>query len=208
MKQLPERIDSNELLEKALQRIKQTLYRIDIGFTLADGEPVISENLSKVSTQEIVDKIRDFVNTNPIDENYNIFLHYLANYPVSMCKRQVSSLLKLLIGFHYRFGQMFKDDYETYKNVDSISIRELAEIFGRSKATIHECIQNTEEQWKDFLEFKKREEEIEAEAKRELVEEAKERLCREKQNLEEKMKKNEGTSERTTVPIEREVYSP
>jgi len=90
----------------------------------------------------------------------------------------VSPFLKFLIGFHYRFGQFYKEEH--YKKVQPVSMEELAQIFGRSKATIHECIQDTEEHWKRFLEFKKREEEIEAEAKRELIEEVKERLRKER----------------------------
>lgn len=59
-------------------------------------------------------------------------------------------------------------------------MQELAQMFGRSKATIHDCIKETEELWKDFLDLKKKQEEIEAKAERELVEEAKKRLRKEK----------------------------
>ena len=59
-------------------------------------------------------------------------------------------------------------------------MQELAQIFGRSKATIHDCIKDTEEAWQRFLEFKKKEEEIEAKAERELIEEAKGRLRKQK----------------------------
>ena len=95
-----------------------------------------------------------------------------------------------------------------YDDVSSISMEELSEIFGRSKATIHECIKDTEEQWKKFLELKEKEGEIEAKAERELIEEAKERLRKEKGNFEEKSIQNEGTNERTSTLTEREVYSP
>jgi len=66
------------------------------------------------------------------------------------------------------------------------------------------CIKDTEEQWKGFLELKEREEKIEKEAKRELIEEAKERLRKEKGNFEEKTKQNKGTSERTSALTEGE----
>ena len=179
MKSIPETIDKDALLKKVSLRIFQAVYRVNVGLTLTEGEPLVSEDLSSLTVQEILDKIKDFLDSDPIAEHHNIFLNYLAKYPVSMCKRQVSPLLKCLVGFHYRLGQMFK---EKYKKVDPVSMKELAQIFGRSKATIHDCIKDTEEAWKHFLEFKEKQEEIEAKAERELIEEAKERLAKEKAN--------------------------
>ena len=75
---------------------------------------------------------------------------------------------------------MYKEEYQGYQNVTPVSMQELAEIFGRSKATIYDCIKDTEEAWKEFLDLKKKEEEIEAQAKRELIEDAKERLHKKK----------------------------
>ena len=180
MKGIPESISRDELLEKTSLRICQAVYRVGVGLTLAEGEPFVKEDLSSLTIQEILEKIKDFLKSDPTDEHYNIFLHYLANYPVSMCKRQVSPLLKYLIGFHYRIGQMYKEEYQDYQKVTPVSMQELAEIFGRSKATIHDCIKETEEVWKEFIELKKKEEQIEAKAERELIEEAKERLRKQK----------------------------
>lgn len=67
-----------------------------------------------------------------------------------MCRRNVSSTLRFLIGFHYGLGRIFKKDYS---KVNPVTMDELAEIFGRSKATIHDCIKETEEAWRDFLEL-------------------------------------------------------
>ena len=100
---------------------------------------------------------------------------------------------------------------EEHGEVSPISMEELAEIFGRSKATVHECINATEEAWSSFLESKKKQEEIEAKAERELIEEAKERLRKEKAARpvsEGIMKTDEETSERTGALTEEEVYSP
>jgi len=144
-------IPLDKLLEKMSSRVMQAVYRTDVGLTLSEGEPIVAEDMSNVTIQEIIDKIKDFIDSDPIDENYNIFLHYLANYPVSMCKRQVSPTLKFLIGFHYHFGQMIKEEYESYEKVNPVSVQELAQIFGRSKATVHDCIKDTEEAWKHFL---------------------------------------------------------
>lgn len=177
MKAIPESIDKNELLEKASLRVYQAVYRVNVGLTLTEGGHRAKEDLSCLTIQEVLDKITDFLNSDPIDENYQIFLTYLAKYPVSMCKRKVSPTLKYLIGFHYRLGQMLKEEYG---KVSPVSMEELAEIFGRSKATIHDCIKETESLWQDFLELKKKQEEIKSKAERELVEEAKERLRKEK----------------------------
>jgi len=149
---------------------------VSVGLTLADSG-ISKEDLSAIKGEEMLDKIRDFVRSDPRDEHYIVFLHYLLNYPVSMCRRNVSPTLRFLIGFHYGLGQMFKKDYG---KVNPVTMDELAEIFGRSKATIHECIRETEGAWKDLLEIRKKQEEIEAKAERELVEEAKERLRKEK----------------------------
>lgn len=177
MKPIPERTNRDELLDKVSLRINQAVYRVSVGLALAEDRPLVTGSLSILIVQEILDKIKSFLDSDPTDEHYNVFLHYLANYPVSMCKRKVSPTLKYLIGFHYRLGQMFKKDYG---KVSPVSMEELAEIFGRSKATVHECIKETEGAWKDFLELKKKHEEVEAKAERELIEEAKERLRKEK----------------------------
>lgn len=177
MKPIPESLNKDQLFDKLSFGINQAIYRVGIGLILADAEVSSKEDLSTLTIQEIVEKIKDFLGSEPKDEHYILFMHYLANYPVSMCKRKVSPTLKYLIGFHYRLGQIFKKDYG---NVSPVSMEELAEIFGRSKATVHDCIKETEGVWKDFLELKKKYEEIEAKAKRELVEEAKERLRKEK----------------------------
>jgi len=202
MQKIPESLTTEKLLERTSLRIYQAVYRVNVGLTLTEGKSLIEEDLASLGVQEILEKIEEFINSEPDDEQYIVFMHYLAKYPVSMCKRNVSRLLRFLIGFHYRYGQLLKEKH--FKTVKPVSMEELAQIFGRSKATIHECIKDTEEQWKEFLELKKREEEIEAEAERELIEEAKERLRQEKQVLNKECKQNERTNERTSTHTEGE----
>jgi predicted DNA-binding protein YlxM (UPF0122 family) len=177
MKPIPESLSKDQLLDKLSFRINQAIYRVGIGLVLADAEVSSKEDSSILTVQEILDKIKDFLSSDPKDEHYIVFMHYLASFPVSTCKRKVSPTLRYLIGFHYRLGQMFKKDYG---KVNPVSMEELAEIFGRSKATVHDCIKETEGAWKDFLELKKKHEEIQAKADRELIEETKERLRKEK----------------------------
>ena len=95
------------------RRINQAVYRVNVGLTFTDGEAFVEEDLSSLTVQEILAKISDFLSTNPLDEHYIVFLHYLGKYPVSMCKRQVSTLLNFLIGFHYRIGQMYKEENQS-----------------------------------------------------------------------------------------------
>lgn len=94
--------------------------------------------------------------------------------------------MKLLIGFHYRMGQLLKEEY---KRVTPVSMEDLAQIFGRSKATIHEYIKQTEPLWKKFLDSMEKQKEAEELASRELVEEAKERLRKEKASNDQVLKK-------------------
>lgn len=202
---IPENVTVDQLLEKLSQRISQAVYRVHVPLPLTEGGPVIAEDLSGLTVNGMLDKIEDFLGSDPIDEHYSIFLRYLARYPVSMCSRQVSPVLKMLIGFHYQLGKMVKEEHSKVKVV---SMEELAEIFGRSKATIHECVKATEESWKEFLEFKKREEEVEAKAERELIEEAKERLRKKKPVFGEKNVQNEETNERTLTSLGREDNTP
>lgn len=119
-------------------------------------------DLSTLTAQEIMDKINSHLAQDCKEINDEIFLRYLAAFPVSMCKREVSPMLRILIGFHYRFSfpentpMPVKD--EDRKILEKVSYDDLAEIFGRSKATISECILKTEPDWYKYLESVKHEE--------------------------------------------------
>lgn len=91
MRHHSERIDRDDLLNMMSRRINQAVYRVNVGLTFTDGEAFVEEDLSSLTVQEILAKISDFLSTNPLDEHYIVFLHYLGKYPVSMCKRQVSN---------------------------------------------------------------------------------------------------------------------
>jgi len=170
--------DPREILEMIGKTIMNKAFRATLPSTYFSH--LWEKDLSSLDSQDIIDKMIEFLNSNPKDENYACFLFYLTHFPVSMCKRSVSSKLKFLIGFHYRLGVPQKKDQ---KHINRVSMEELAEIFGRSKATIHECIKETEIRWKNFQAFVKRQTEIEAKAEKELVEEAKARLLKEREAL-------------------------
>lgn len=180
-----------QVLEAMGKKVWNMLFRVSIARQLNDSgydEP----NISVLTVHEVIDKIREFVNSNPSDESYEVFLRYLACYPVSMCKRQVTPLLKFLVGMHYRLGVPNKEQKQ--RGIKAVTYDELAQVFGRSKATISECIHETEVYWKEYQnEIKKEEEAKKGENTRrekarmialdQLVEEEKEKL-RLQQNIE------------------------
>ena len=71
-------------------------------FYFSDPE-IWENNLKDVPIEEVIGKMRDFLASKPKEVNYSSFLYYMAYFPVSMCKRAVSPLLKSVIGFHYGF---------------------------------------------------------------------------------------------------------
>lgn len=175
-----------EVLEAVSKKFLNIIFRIGIANQLNDIG-VHENNLWELTVPEVIGKIREFVASNPSDENYEIFLRYLASYPVSMCKRKVSPLLKFIIGMHYRLGVPDKENKE--KGVKAVSYDELAEIFGRSKATIYECVHDTEDTWKEMqqeLEKEKAEAELRDEARQialqQLIEEEKAKIKAERNN--------------------------
>jgi hypothetical protein len=108
------------------------------------------------------------------------FLEYLARYPVSICKRDVSPLLKRLIGFHYRLG--VPTEQQKLNGAEKVSYDDLSEIFGRSKATISECVNETETEWNEIQRQAELDTVAEEEAKRQLIAERKKKLEEEELN--------------------------
>jgi len=169
--------------QKSLESIGRIIMNkaFRIGITDYFDDPYLHKtDLSSLTAQEMIDKMNEFLNSKPKpqDESYPQFLFYLTHFPVSMCKRTVSKKLKYLIGFHYRLGIPQK---KHEKNINPVSMEELAEVFGRSKATIHECVEGTKESWSELekkLYFK---ENLREKAERELIEEEKARLLKERE---------------------------
>jgi len=146
-------------------------------FYLSDPE-LWENNLNDVTMEEFIGKIRDFLHSKPKEMNYSTFLYYMAYFPVSMSKRVVSPKLKFLIGCHYGYFGVPTKEYEEY--IQRVSMEELAEIFGRSKATIHDCIKTTKKEVQSFQEEVKRAIALDTKADRELIEERKAQLRKER----------------------------
>ena len=145
------------LLDAMSEKVGNMMFRIDIARLLNGAD--VYEPSEYVSSEDILTKIREFLESEPTDEMYEIFLRYLAHYPVSLCSRKVTPLLKMLIGFHYRLGKPNKK--QKAMDYKAVSYSELSQIFGRSKATISEAVNETKDLWQEAQEDFKRHEEVE-----------------------------------------------
>jgi Putative helix-turn-helix protein, YlxM / p13 like. len=167
-------LNEHEIIELLMKKISRDWYNlgiIDYCFDLEGNQEAIND----LTAQEIINKINDFLEGNPNEAQATMFLVYLSKFPQSLCQRPISKALEYLIGFHYRLSG--EKDQEG-KQHQQLSMDELATIFRRSKASIHECVKNTKNLWKEYQKQLQIEEEQEilTIAKRELIEEAKEKL--------------------------------
>lgn len=159
--------------------IYNMMYQFSISQLLTDEE-MKEKDVSTLTTEEILNKIREFNDQKPKDVNKAIFLEYLDCYPVSICKREVSPKLRYLIGFHYRLG--VPTDEQAKNGAEKTSYDDLSQIFVRSKATISDCIHKTQAQWDHFQQELAKETALEAEANRQLIEERKAKIQSENTN--------------------------
>jgi hypothetical protein len=172
-------IDQEELQQNISKRIFNDMFQYSVCLKTT-FEQLMENDFSNLSAQEIIEKIRDHLKQNPSNVSSLIFLKYLSCYPVSMCKREVSPRLKKLIGFHYNLG-IPEEHLENEHGVSRVSYEDLAEIFVRSKATISEYVNQFKDEWVTFENELAQAENIEQQAKRQLIEEEKEKIRLEKQ---------------------------
>jgi len=175
--------DEFTILKKVCEKVFDNLFKIGVASHFWNIEGLEETDYSTLTVQEIMQKIKDFLTSDPSDASYVIFLNYLARFPVSMCKREVSDKLKLFIGFNYRFGIPTPEQMEN--GAGQISMDDLAEWFGRSKATVSDYIEKTESAWKGFqrlVEEERLREQAHNIALKELVEEEKEKLKQQQNN--------------------------
>lgn len=142
--------------------------------------PPRETDFSELPTKEIMDKIKEFMdNANPKYELLVFdFWQLIADYPVSMCERKMSDTLKLLITLYYfwkpprvhteyldmderecaRLSERELKKVLMAKVTDKLqsehqfSYEELGIIFMRSKASIHDAIQEREAEIKQLVE--------------------------------------------------------
>jgi hypothetical protein len=165
--------NEEEFNKRVFEHIYNNLYQWSTCYTISE-DPRLLEDPSTLTGQAIIEKTRAFYAQNPKDVNIPIFLKYLSTFPVSMCSWEVTPLLRMIIGFHYRAG--IPNEEEKNKGAEAPSYQDLAEIFVRSKSTIADCINKTERIYQQAIEDAKQEDAILAEAQRQLIAETKEAL--------------------------------
>ena len=119
--------------------------------------------------KEIMDKIAEFMsNANPKHEELVFdFWQLIAEYPVSICERKMSDTLKLLITlfYNYKIPYVKQKDRKQQELWDAVrekynkegcklrySYEQLGILFMRSKASIHDAIEEKEGEVKRLVE--------------------------------------------------------
>ena len=167
-----ENMTKDELLEELLKKAKNDMWKYEAAAIFF--QDYCETDLSSLTVAELVTKIRAFVESDPDRVDCLIFLNFLARYPVSMCKRDISYRLKRMIGFTYYYG--IPDDSPEKEGITGVSFEQLAKIFDRSKASVSMAVKETYSEWMTCQEWIQKQLAIEEEAKRELIEEKKVQL--------------------------------
>ncbi|MEM3443023.1 MAG: hypothetical protein QXM86_04115 [Candidatus Bathyarchaeia archaeon] len=148
--------------------------------------PPREDNLDGLTVETLIGKIRDFYARFEKIENADNellpldFFELLSEYPVSMCGYNMNDTVKLLIAlyyFHDRTGNPKENDF-------ALSYEDLTIIFDRSKSSIHDAIKQKEAEAKRLLEEAKLRSKAKEIALQELIQEEKEKLLKQKQQIE------------------------
>lgn len=163
------------ILKKVGSKIREQIEKLNMFEAILLDE--FREDAEGLTAKQILDLINDFVKGEHGEVEASIFLKLLAYYPKSMTSYQLTPLMQVLIATVYHIGQ--SGSYST-----KLSMEDLAEVFCRSKKTIHDCVQKhhhlIDEIFKPMLEEEKLRKEAREIALRELVEEEKRKLKNEK----------------------------
>ena len=152
------------------------------------------ETDKRLKAKDMMDKIKGFyirldkASGDIADFAPCYFMELLANYPKSICSRNMTETCKKLITLYYFATKPDSEDKDVW---EGYSYDDLSLIFDRSKASIHDAIKEKEVEVKELLEEVSLKAKARALALEELVEEEKKKL------LEEKGKVDEETNKRT-----------
>ena len=119
--------------------------------------PSTETDLSELTVNEIITKSREFWHrfekASEIDEDAEFapmcFMQLLAYYPVSLCKRDMSDTLKLIMAMAYFANKPDAQDKKPIWN--GFSYEDLSLIFVRSKASVHAAIIDKHIEAQDLL---------------------------------------------------------
>jgi len=116
------------------------------------GLPIENEDGLKAS--EIMNKLRAIVKIDgEIGEGLLSleFLEILIDHPRSICQRNMTDTLKLIIAIKYLEYKKLNEEYPEYKQGFTGSYEDLAKILDRSKASIWQAIHEKGEEAKRIL---------------------------------------------------------
>ena len=151
-----------------------------------------------LTAKDIMDKVRSFYmrleksHGEICDYAEAYFLDLLYHYPKSLCSRNMTETLKLVMALIYFQSKPEPEDPKPLW--DGFSYEELSVIFDCSKATVHEAIRQKEAEAKAMLEEAKLRVKAKEIALEKLVEEEKKKL------ITKNLKETEKTSEQTLLP--------
>lgn len=153
------------------------------------------ENRDSLTAKDIMRKIDGFYERFSVDDGgedgdfaEGYFLRLLAEYPVSMCSRDMSDALKLIAALAFFESKPKPDEKDPSWN--GYTYEYLGLVFDRSKSTIHAAINQKEAEAKRILADSVLRKEAKDIALQQLVEE-------EKAKLKEKSEKDGQTNEQT-----------
>ena len=193
MKKPYENYDEKKWFKLLSNRIFNNAFQWEAALTTFDAG-LEEKDYSLLTAETVLHKIKSFLDGKPNETQCAIFLEYLSRFPVSMCQRDVSDILVILIGFHYHSGIPSQEDRE--KGIEPVSYQDLSTIFARSKSTIAEALDRFKPTWNEF--------QVRMEQEQRIEERVIERLAAEKR-LEQDVAAKAGLTEEKT--LEEEQYN-
>jgi hypothetical protein len=137
--------EMHAMLTEILVTAKSSNAAVYVCDSICCQEQLRETDFAKLTVKEVIERITEFIKQEPDKLQTQLFLTYLSYYPVSMCKRDVSPLLKSIIGIQYLGTKELIEEMNKERKADdpelkTISYEDLCTVFMRSKATISEYV--------------------------------------------------------------------
>jgi hypothetical protein len=144
--------------------------------------PTKETDVANLTAQQILDKINAFYERRKKESSEisdfaeGYFLELMGYYPVSMCSYTMTEALKLVVTLVYFSSKPTEEEQKENDPWEGYSYEDMALVFDRSKATIHEAIKQKEEEAKAMIQEATLRKEARKEAMQQLIEEEKDKL--------------------------------
>jgi hypothetical protein len=160
----------------------------DLSYLEEKGLPIPKKetDFPNLTAQQLIEKIRAFYvrlekeKHDPILNDglaESIFLELMAYYPVSMCDYNMTESLKLTVALFYFDSKPTEKELAVENDPwKGYSFEDLALIFDRSKATIHQTIKQKEAEAKAIIQAASQRKEVQKIAMQQLIDEEKEKI--------------------------------